>query len=116
KWTPGKDYNIITFSIDPEEGHELAAKDKERFLNQMGRNITDGWYFLTGKKESVQKLSEAVGFKFKKLHNGQFAHGAAIMFLSPEGTITRYLYGLKFNEFNLRNALYEAADGNIGSA
>ena len=52
----------------------------------------------------------------KRLQDGQYAHGAAIMFLSPDGVITRYLYGLKFDEFNLRNALYDAADGNIGSA
>lgn len=52
----------------------------------------------------------------RRLQDGQYAHGAAIMFLSPDGVITRYLYGLKFDEFNLRNALYDAADGNIGSA
>src|SRR5690625_2352725 len=116
QWSPGADYNIITFSFDHREGTELAAENKQRFLNKLDREGTEnGWHFLSGNKENIKKLTEAVGFNYNELENGEFAHGAAIMFLSPEGTITRYLYGLKFDEFNMRNALYEAADGQIGS-
>lgn len=115
QWNPGEDYTIITFSIDPNEKHKLAALNKQRYLNRLDRNITDGWYFLTGNEQSIRQLTEAVGFNYQKLKNGEFAHGAAIMFLSPNGTISRYLYGLKYDEFKLRNALYEAADGEIGS-
>lgn len=115
KWNPGDDYNIVTFSIDHEEGAELAAENKKRFLKKLDREGAEsGWHFLTGNKNSIKKLTEAVGFKYSELENGQYAHGAAIMFLSADGTITRYLYGLKFDEFNMRNALYEAADGKIG--
>lgn len=117
KWSPGTDYEIVTFSFDPSEGPKLAAENKERYVNKLERkNAGKGWHFLTGTETNIKKLTEAVGFDYRKLHNGQFAHGAAIMFLSPQGTITRYLYGIKFDEFNMRNALYEAADGNIGSA
>jgi len=116
KWSPGSEYNIVTFSFDPREGQALASKNKKKYLNKLDRKGTeDGWHFLTGNEENIKKLTEAVGYDFRKLQNGQYAHGAAIMFLSPNGTITRYLYGLKFDEFNMRNALYEAADGNIGS-
>ncbi|SHE94308.1 protein SCO1/2 [Fodinibius roseus] len=116
QWSPGSDYNIITFSFDHEEGHKLAAENKQRFLNKLDRKgAENGWHFLSGNKENIKKLTGAVGFDYNKLENGQYAHGAAIMFLSPNGTITRYLYGLKFDEFNMRNALYEAADGEIGS-
>lgn len=117
KWTPGSEYNIVTFSFDPREGSELAAENKQKYLNKLGRNNTnDGWHFLTGQKKSIQQLTEAVGFDYERLEDGEFAHGAAIMFLSPDGKITRYLYGLKFDEFDMRNALYEAADGNVGNA
>ena len=116
KWDPGRDYNIVTFSIDPRESSTLATKDKKRFLKKLGReNAEDGWHFLTGNEQNIRKLTNAIGYDYRKLQNGDFAHGAAITFLSPDGTITRYLYGLKFDEFNMRNALYEAADGNIGS-
>lgn len=116
KWTPGNEYKIITFSIDPEEDSKLAATTKDSLMMKFGRkNAAAGWHFLSGKEDAVKKLTEAIGFKYTKVENGQFAHNAAIMFLSPEGKLTRYLYGIKFEEFNLRNALYEAADGNVGS-
>lgn len=117
KWTPGKEYNIITFSIDPEEDHRLAASTKDSMITKFGRESAgDGWYFLTGKENSIKTLTEAIGFKYKKVdQTGQYAHSASIMFLSPDGILTRYLYGIKFDEFSLRNALYEAADGEIGS-
>lgn len=117
KWTPGKEYNIITFSIDPEEDHKLAVSVKDSLLARFDRKgAEDGWYFLSGKEDAVKALTKAIGFKYKKVENtDQYAHSASIMFLSPDGTLTRYLYGIKFDEFNFRNALYEAADGEIGS-
>lgn len=116
KWSPGQDYNIVTFSIDPEEKHPLAAENKQEYLTKLDRRGTeDGWFFLTGDDSSIKQLTESVGFNFKQLDNEEFAHGATVIFLSPEGTITRYLYGLEYDEFNMRNALYEAADGEIGS-
>ena len=116
KWNPGSDYNIVTFSFDPNEDIKLAAKNKKRYLNKLDRKgAENGWHFLTGSKENIRKLTEAVGYNFQKLQNGEYAHGAAVMFLSPDGTVTRYLYGLKYDEFTMRNALYEAADGDIGS-
>lgn len=116
KWSPGTEYNIVTFSIDPTEKTDLAADNKQQYLNKLDReNAEDGWHFLTGNEKNVKQLTEAVGFNYQKLQNGEYAHGAAIMFVSPDGKITRYLYGLKFDEFDMRNALYEAADGEIGS-
>ncbi|MDZ7715851.1 MAG: SCO family protein [Balneolaceae bacterium] len=117
KWTPGNQYNIITFSIDPDEDYKLAATTKDSLINKLGRsNAADGWHFLTGNESSIKKLTKAIGFKYKKVdRTGQYAHTASIMFLSPEAKLTRYLYGIKFDEFNMRNALYEAADGKIGS-
>jgi len=116
KWSPGSEYEIVTFSFDPSEGSKLAAKNKTRYLKKLNRTkAAEGWHFLTGSEENIEKLTEAIGYNYQRLQNGQYAHGAAIMFVSPDGIITRYLYGLKFDEFNMRNALYEAADGDIGS-
>lgn len=117
RWTPGIDYTIISFSIDPEEDHTLAATSKERFLTDLNRpGASNGWHFLTGSEDQIQKLAESVGFRYKKEERtGEYIHAASIMFISPDGVVTRYLYGSEFSEFDLRNALYEAADGNIGS-
>jgi len=117
-WSPGREYTIISYSIDPEETHEHAAKSKEMYLADLDRTgAEDGWHFLTGSEESIKKLSDAVGFRYKyDERSGEYLHLASIMLISPEGIITRYLYGLQFLEFDLRNALSEAADGRIGSA
>lgn len=116
-WNPGTDYRIVTFSFDPGEDHKLAAENKTRIMDKLDREgAAEGWYFLTGKQPAIRALTKAIGFKYEKLERGSdYAHGAAIMFASPDGVLTRYLYGIGFTGFNIRNALYEAADGNIGS-
>jgi protein SCO1/2 len=117
-WSPGNDYTIISFSIDPEEGPELASSSKEFYLNQFDReSAADGWHFLTGSQESIEQLTEAIGFRYKyEEETGEYIHMASIMMLSPAGKITRYLYGANFREFDVRNALFEAADGTIGNS
>lgn len=116
EWKPGKDYTVISFSIDPLETHEVAAKQKQEYLSQLEASKAEGgWYFLTGPQESITALAESVGFNYKEIEQtGEYAHPAAIMFVSPLGVVTRYLYGIQFNEFDVRSALYEAADGKIG--
>lgn len=116
-WVPGNDFSIITFSIDPEEGVELARSNKQSYLDSLAvEGAADGWHFLTGTKEQIANLTDAVGFKFEYDEQAdQYAHSAAIIFLSPKGKITRYLYGIDYSKLNLKNALYDAADGNIGN-
>ncbi|TVQ04178.1 MAG: SCO family protein [Balneolaceae bacterium] len=116
-WSPGKDYTIISFSIDPRETYELAAESKEMYMRDLNRDGADaGWHFLTGPEESIKKLTEAVGFRYKYHEpTGEYLHLASIMLISPQGDITRYLYGAAFREFDLRNALFEAANGTIGN-
>lgn len=117
-WTPGEDYTIISFSIDPAETPELAASVKQEYLDDLDRRGADkGWHFLTGNEPEIRKLTEDIGFKYTyDEETGEYVHLASIMMLSPDGVITRYLYGIEFNEFDLRNALFESADGKIGSA
>jgi protein SCO1/2 len=115
-WKPGKDFIVISVSIDPDEDAELAARSKQNYLSQMDSTTRSGWHFLTGNKTEIDKVIEAVGFRYKEIEGtGEYAHSAAIMLLSPEGKITRYLYGISYDEFNVRSALYEAADGKIGN-
>ncbi len=115
-WKPGKEFIVISISIDPEENAELAAKSKKNYLAGMDSTAKAGWHFLTGKKDQIDKVIEAVGFEYKEIEKtGEFAHSAAIMLLSPEGKITRYLYGISYDSFNVRSALYESADGKIGN-
>lgn len=116
-WSPGSEYTIISFSIDPRETPEMAAESKARYLGDLNRpGAEQGWHFLTGSEEMIMELADAVGFRYKfDERTGEYLHLASIMMLSPEGVVTRYLYGAAFREFDLRNALFEAADGTIGN-
>ncbi|MFN1835322.1 SCO family protein [Balneola sp. MJW-20] len=116
-WKPGEELIVISFSIDPKENAEVAARAKEKYISKLGDTSKGkGWYYLTGKQAAIDSLVNAVGFQYNEIEDtGEYAHPAAIMFLSPEGLITRYLYGIKYDEFNVRNALSESVDGKIGS-
>lgn len=117
RWTPGNQFTVLTVSIDHNEDYELASQNKAAYLSMLDRaGSEDGWHFLTGTEDQIEALSHAVGFNFKWSEEAQeFLHGSAIMFLSPNGRVTRYLYGVQFSEMNIRNALFDAADGRVGS-
>ena len=117
EWQPGEDYRIITFSFDHTEDAEVASESRAKYLDMFGKDVPgSGWTFLSGPKSSVKKLTNAIGYDYEYIEEkDQYAHNASIAFLSPEGKITRYLYGIQFAVNDLKNALYEAADGNIGN-
>ena len=116
-WTPGGEFEVVTVSFAADETPELAARAKARYLKVLGRpEAADGWHFLTGSEASIQELAQAVGFSFawnEQLQ--QYAHPAALVFLSPEGKVTRYLYGLQYPPGDVRRALVEASDGTVGT-
>ena len=117
EWTAGKEFDIITASIDPTEGTELAVQKKDAYLTQYNReSVKDGWHFLTGPQESITALTDAVGFKYKlDPRTGQFAHTASIIFLTPEGRISLYMNDVLFDPKDVRLALVDASEGTIGS-
>jgi protein SCO1/2 len=113
----GSDFEVITVSIDPHEMPELARAKKETYLEgQFEAQARTGWHFLTGTQESIERLARAVGFRyFYDAETGQFAHAAGIMVLTPDGVISRYLYGIDYPSKDLRLALVEASERRIGT-
>ncbi len=113
----GKQFNVVTVSIDPTEGHVLANVKQEMYTGMYGRpGATEGWHFLTGDEPQIKQLANAVGFRYAyDPDTKQFAHASAIMILTPEGKISRYLYGIQFPSRDLRLGLDEASEGKIGS-
>jgi protein SCO1/2 len=114
----GEDYRGITVSIDPRETPTMASERQRGHLQALGQGEQrDAWAFLTGEEENIQKLAAAVGFKYKfDPVSNQYGHGAAVMVLSPDGKISRYLYGVEFNPRDLKFALLEAAGGRVGTS
>jgi protein SCO1/2 len=115
---PGRDFAIVTVSIDPTETPSLAAAKKTSYIRRYGRkNASAGWHFLTGEEPSIRKLAQAVGFRYARdSETGQYAHAAGFVVLTPDGRIARYFYGLDYPPRDLRLALVEASAHKIGSA
>lgn len=113
----GKDYDVVAVSMDHTETPEVASAKKENYLKALGRvGSESGWHFLVGNEENVKKLAAQLGFRFKWNEGSkQYSHAAATYIVTPEGRISRYLYGIEFSPQTLRLALVEASDGKIGS-
>ncbi len=114
-WTPGKEYEIVTISIDPREMYQLAASKKQAQLISFDRPAP-GWHFLADYNGNAKKLAEQAGFHYRwDKQREQYAHSAALILLAPDGKIARYLYGIKFKSFDLRLGLTEATEGKMRS-
>ena len=117
-WTPGDEFEIVTVSIDPKETSALARAKKLSYLEDYGKPAAEaGWHFLTGGAAAIEALTGTVGFSYQyDAETDQYAHPAVIVLASPEGRITRYLYGVEFPSTTLRMGLLEASKGKIGTA
>ncbi|HEX4340193.1 MAG TPA: SCO family protein [Polyangiaceae bacterium] len=117
-WAVGGNFEIVTVVLDPKETPAQAAEAKARYVRQYGRDgAANGWHFLTGSEASVKAVANSVGFLygFNEARN-EYIHPAAIMVLSPEGKIARYLYGIQYHPKTMRLSLVEAGEGKIGSS
>lgn len=114
----GKDYDVITVSINPREKPPLAASKKAQYVKSFGRpEASDAWHFLTGEEAGIRKLAAAVGFRYVYDEaTQQYAHPTGVMVLTPQGQLARYLYGVEYPPKDLKFALVEASHNAIGSA
>lgn len=112
KITPGDDYQIISISFDPAETPSLAAKWRENYHKSLKKKIDyENWQFYTGDSANIKRLTNSVGYYYKKEDNGEYTHSGGLIMLSPEGKITRYLLGTTFNPFDFKMAIIEASKG-----
>ncbi len=118
EWTVGNEFDIVTVSINPDEDEKLAMTNKEGYLGHYSRDDAEkGWHFLTGEQENITKLANSLGFGYVfDKPTGEFLHTSSIMFLTPDGRISKYMNDVKFASQDLRFALVEASEGKIGSA
>jgi protein SCO1/2 len=114
---PGTEYDLVTVSIDSRETAAAAKDKKDAYVEGFPQlSLEANWHLYTGSKEQVERLVDAVGFGFAwNEHTKDFDHSAAVIFLSPEGKVARYLYGIEYPQRDLRFAILEAAEGRVGS-
>lgn len=113
----GKQYEVVTISINPREKPVLAAAKKSLYTGLYGRpGAAAGWHFLTSEEEPVRQLARAAGFRYAfDSASGQYAHPSAILLVTPQGKISRYFYGIEYSPRDLRLGLIEASANRIGS-
>lgn len=118
KFDIGRDYDVITVSIDPRDTPKEAAEKKEKYIKRYGRFESEsGWHFLTGHESAIKSLTNTVGFRYAyDMEQDQFAHPTMLIVLTAQGRISRYLYGFDYKGRDLRLALVEASANKIGSA
>lgn len=114
-YLPGRDFNLLTISFDARNTAGLARMKSKTYLESLGKEGAE-WTFLVGEQSYIDQVTEAVGFKYRyDPETDQFAHSAAIFFLSPDFKVSRYLYGLQYSPRDLKFALLDASQGKLGS-
>jgi protein SCO1/2 len=121
-WSVGKEFDVVTISINPNDTPAMARAKKENYLKDYAKAGHDleqaraGWSFLTAEETQVRRLASELGFEYKYDEiQKQYAHSAVTFVLTPKGVVSRYLYGITYEPKNLKLALLEASQGKIGS-
>jgi protein SCO1/2 len=114
-WTVGKEFEVVTISIDPEESLEKTAAKRASILNEYGASRGHdgkGWHFLVGDKASIAAVAAAAGFEYEyDAEQKNWGHPSVLMITKPDGHMARYLYGLEFPSNDLKLGLLEASEG-----
>ena len=115
----GKDFDVVAISFDARENEkpDLAKNKKASYMERYGKPGTEsGWHFLTGTQEELDKVTNAAGFSYKwDERSNQFAHAGGIMVTTPEGKLSRYMYGIDYSPKDLKFGIMESSTNKIGS-
>jgi protein SCO1/2 len=117
-FTVGEQFDVVLVSIDPAENAATAQSVKQETVNEYGRAGSDkGWHFLRGNHDSIDKLADAIGFRYAyDSEHDEYAHPSGIVLLTPEGHIARYFFGIEYASNDVRLGLVEASQNQIGTA
>jgi protein SCO1/2 len=116
-FTAGNDFEVVTFSIDPNETPKQALAKRDHYIRDYARAGADrGWHFLTGDAGAIRQVTEAVGYRYTYDEPvRQWAHASALIILTPAGQVSQYFVGIEYDPSDLKYSLIEASGGKIGS-
>jgi protein SCO1/2 len=114
---PGKDYDLLTISFDPRETLNEAALKKRTYEYQINAdNVASSWHFLTGSPDSIKAITDAVGFRYVyDAEHDQYIHSGALMIVTPDGHLSKYLYGAEYQPNDVRLSVADAGLSKIGT-
>ncbi len=108
---PGKDFEVVTISIDHDETPQIAKVSKENYFTSLQREFPiDSWKFLVGDSLAVNAVTKTAGYYFKK-YGDEYRHPGGLISISPEGKISRYIFGSQYNQFDVKMAMLDAQAG-----
>ena len=115
----GEDFDVLTISFDSRETPELAAANKQAIVAAMKSEapeeaVRKGWRCLVGDDLAIKQLADAMGYRFGWVEEAQqYSHPAALVFATPTGGISRYLYGVRYSDQTMRLSIINASEGKI---
>ena len=114
---PGRDFEIVTVSFNPRDTPASAAAKKANYLERYRRpGAAAGWHFLTGDQANIDRLTKAAGFRYAwDAETGQYAHPSGVIVLTPDGRLSKYLFGIEYGPRDLRLGIVEASAGKVGT-
>ncbi|WP_434457510.1 SCO family protein [Stutzerimonas urumqiensis] len=112
----GEDYVVIAYSFDPRETPAYARAERDKLARRWPALAnSDAVHLLTGPETASRAVSDALGFRYRWDQAIQeYAHASAIATLSPDGRLVQWLYGLGYQPNDLRLALTDAGEGQVG--
>ncbi len=113
----GKDYRILTVSINPQETTLKTRETREKYVGQLPADPgEEGWVFCTASQSTISQLADVLGFRYTyDMTSGQYYHAAMLAFVSPNGVITRYSLDVAFPADQMKLAILESGEGKVGS-
>ena len=111
RFRPGKDYNLVTISIDENETSKAVLQYEQKYNEKLAKD--EYWKFYSAPKNSIDLITSSVGYKFMP-DGGEFAHPAGIIFVTKDKIVSRYLSGVIFDPKDFKLALLEASEGTVG--
>ncbi len=106
----GRDYRVLVYSFN----HNNTVKEAWEKFKTYSHFFGEHAIFAVGDSLNVLKLSEILGFKYKKVRN-IYSHPVAIFTASPDGKTSHVIYDFgSINPMDVRLSLLEASGGKIG--
>jgi protein SCO1/2 len=106
-------FQLLAVSFEPKDTPEMARLKRANYLKLVGRPLPEEtWRFFTGDQASIDRLTGAVGFRYKRA-GVEYTHAGGLVIVSPDRKITRYLLGTEFLPFDFQMGVYEASRGTV---
>jgi protein SCO1 len=114
----GKEYSVVTVSVDPTDTPEMAESHEREDILHYGRSgSAAGWHVLVGKPADIQALTDAAGFHYRyDPRSRQYAHPSGVVIVTPKGIVSSYFMGVDFPADKMASAIRRAAANKTGSS